>query len=371
MRAGLLICIASLSSIASPARADVYAIVVGVNELPELRLLNDGVVRPLRGAIRDAERTAELLQSRFKVPVDHIELKVGKDASRAQVLEAFQKLTILMKPEDTLLFHFSGHGTRVPDKGTEEQPDGDEDDGLDEAICLYDTKADGSGLILDDELGKMLETLPANDLLVVLDCCHAGTGIKAFDPEETTDRYLNWSLVVPKAAKKVVKDTANGTVKGLDAEASPPASELQMPAWNELISRRKSLTRRVDAFFACLPEQSAYERRLPGEANRAGLFSFYFWSGLVDNSADADRDGAVSRCEAINYAIKRVDEDFNRTRSSAHARQTPMFQAGGSGEVPFLPGARTPNLRINFGAVKSSTASASIGETPEKKPSKP
>jgi len=370
VRAWVLICIVSLSSIGAPARADVYAIVIGVNELPELRLLNAGFVRPLRGAIRDAERTAELLQSRFNVPADHIDLKVGKDATHAQVLEAFQKLASRLKPEDTLLFHFSGHGTRVRDKGTEELPEGDEDDGFDEAICLYDTKADGSGLILDDELGKLLEALPANDLLVVLDCCHAGTGIKAIDVQETTDRHLDWSLVMAEPAKEVVTSITKVAEKGVDVQGPRHGNGPPAPAWGELNSKRKSLMRRVDAFFACLPEQSAYERRLPGEANRAGLFSSYFWSGLVDGSADADHNGAVSRREAIDYAIKRVDEDFNRGRPADRARQTPMFQSGGSGDVPFLPGARTPEPRINFGAVKSPTAktpatTSPTGEKPE------
>ena len=66
-----------------------------------------------------------------------------------------------------LFFNFSGHGTQVHDD------DGDEADGLDEALCPCDFET--AGVIVDDDLCRWLETLPSHQLFAVCDCCHSGT----------------------------------------------------------------------------------------------------------------------------------------------------------------------------------------------------
>jgi hypothetical protein len=335
----IAVCLACWLPRIAAAQADVYAVVIGVNEVPDYRPPGRAAVRPLRGAESDAVRIAEILKSRFGIVAERLFLRLGKEATRQAVIDALATVARAAGPGDTVLFHFSGHGTQVPDLAAADVDGGDEADGLDEALCLYDTSADGAGLMTDDEVGRLLDRISANDIVVVLDCCHAGTGAKALAAEtdnEAEARFLRWATPAVATGEPI-----GGPKSATPSHPSPAGSttESALAPWPELLSRRKSLSRRVDAFFACRPEQSAYEWRLPGETARAGLFSHFLWSGAAGerSEADVDADGVVSRREAIDYAVRRLDEDFNRDRPEPHLHQTPMFQAGGI-DIPFLPG---------------------------------
>src|SRR5439155_24598931 len=75
---------------------------------------------------------------------------------------------------DRVVLHFSGHGSYIPDE------DGDEDDHLDELICLYDMDWDNPNSYLkDDDLREWTKDLPKGAILtVILDNCHSGTGTR-------------------------------------------------------------------------------------------------------------------------------------------------------------------------------------------------
>ena len=73
--------------------------------------------------------------------------------TRAEILRGIKWLTEGAQDGDSLFLHFSGHGTQTKDL------DGDEADGMDEAICPVDY--DKSGLIIDDLLFQLCAgTLP-------------------------------------------------------------------------------------------------------------------------------------------------------------------------------------------------------------------
>lgn len=86
---------------------------------------------------------------------------------RRNILVQLRKLVLDAQPGDTVFLHYSGHGTATYDSS------GDEFDRRDEAIC----PARG-GLITDDEIRAIfVEKLPSNSTaIILLDCCHAGTG---------------------------------------------------------------------------------------------------------------------------------------------------------------------------------------------------
>ena len=71
---------------------------------------------------------------------------------------------------DVLFFHFSGHGTDVPDV------DGDEDDGVDEALCTIDVDWETNFGITDDYLREKFfcAVPPGVDCFATFDCCCSG-----------------------------------------------------------------------------------------------------------------------------------------------------------------------------------------------------
>ena len=84
-------------------------------------------------------------------------------------LPAPQWLLTDMRPGDSLVFHFSGHGSQKKDYA------GDEEDGLDETILPTDYKT--AGQIVDNDLNTMLirPLAPGVTLHAVVDACHSGT----------------------------------------------------------------------------------------------------------------------------------------------------------------------------------------------------
>jgi metacaspase-1 len=70
----------------------------------------------------------------------------------------------ILRAGDLLFVHYSGHGTQVPDKN------GDEADGYDEAIYLWDEP------VVDDTIRAALAQIPAGAMVVLaFDSCFSGT----------------------------------------------------------------------------------------------------------------------------------------------------------------------------------------------------
>ena len=65
-----------------------------------------------------------------------------------------------------------------------------EPDHLDETLVLYDSRTDDGWDLADKELAYLLDGVAANNphLLVVLDCCHSGSGTRATLDDGTAER---------------------------------------------------------------------------------------------------------------------------------------------------------------------------------------
>ena len=88
--------------------------------------------------------------------------------NRQATKEAFggmsERQILSMERDDLFAWALSCHGTQVPDRN------GDEADGLDEAVCLW------NGLFIDDWFGAMIERAPAGGrILLITDSCTSGT----------------------------------------------------------------------------------------------------------------------------------------------------------------------------------------------------
>ena len=88
--------------------------------------------------------------------------------TRANMLQGFRWLTMDMRPGDSLVFHYSGHGGQTRDYS------GEELDGMNETLMPLDWKT--AGEIVDDDLNRLLvNPLPQGvKLHAVMDCCHSG-----------------------------------------------------------------------------------------------------------------------------------------------------------------------------------------------------
>eukprot|EP00933_Yihiella_yeosuensis_P063547 TRINITY_DN6671_c1_g6_i1.p1 TRINITY_DN6671_c1_g6~~TRINITY_DN6671_c1_g6_i1.p1 ORF type:complete len:481 (-),score=99.76 TRINITY_DN6671_c1_g6_i1:294-1661(-) len=75
------------------------------------------------------------------------------------------------QPHDTFVFYYTGHGERIPDN------DGDELDGMDEALCtVHNGVCNQSTWVRDDDLADWLTTyVKAHNIFVIVDACHSAS----------------------------------------------------------------------------------------------------------------------------------------------------------------------------------------------------
>ncbi len=140
-----------------------------------------------------------LIQQGFKA--ENIFSLENELASREGILKAIESQLIQKaRRGDLVYFHFSGHGQQVQDNN------GDELDGLDEAIVPFDSQLryekgvyEGENLIRDEELGKILLRLRKKlgrkgQVIVILDACHSGTGTRGYRTARGTDIVMADSM---------------------------------------------------------------------------------------------------------------------------------------------------------------------------------
>jgi hypothetical protein len=153
------------------------ALCVGINKYP---------VRgtSLRGCVNDAKAWAALLRDHFGFAANDVMLLLDEQATKANILAAFNALLAGAGRGDILVFTNSSHGTYVLDE------DGDETQ-YDEAICPYDMR---ENLITDDELRVQIQALPPGVLLTVIsDSCFSGTVTRGAvqTPDDRRRRFVS------------------------------------------------------------------------------------------------------------------------------------------------------------------------------------
>ena len=205
-----LLSLALCLSAAAPLRAEVRALVIGVGDYSHIDA-------DLRGPVHDVALMAEVLVARGVAPGAITALTTDPgvpglpaglvlgDPTRAGILAAMAALDAASAPGDTVLFHFSGHGSQAPDLS------GDEMGGADEILLPMDARgwrgavAAVENAILDDELQAWARGMLDRGVQVVgvIDACHSGTGFRALGAAGVARQVDPDVLGVPEAAAPV------------------------------------------------------------------------------------------------------------------------------------------------------------------------
>ncbi|WP_199331171.1 MULTISPECIES: caspase family protein [unclassified Calothrix] len=150
------------------------ALLVGVNDYPKLQGSN------LRGCITDVDLQQELLIHRFGFKSEDI-VRLTSDPkdeppTRKNILEKFEKHLIKQaKPGDVVVFHFSGHGSRLAEF------DGNKvnNDAYNSTLVTADI---GNEPLARDITGRtlflLISALNTENVTVVLDSCYSGGGTR-------------------------------------------------------------------------------------------------------------------------------------------------------------------------------------------------
>lgn len=139
----------------------------------------------LNGCVNDVKNLSGALKTYYGFADKDITTLTDLKATKKAMQAAIQKLIVGGKKGDTLLLHYSGHGSNVPDDN------GDEADHRDEILCPTDL--DWKDTLRDDWLRKTFNRLRKGvSLTVIMDCCHSGTITRAILPPDAPvrERFL-------------------------------------------------------------------------------------------------------------------------------------------------------------------------------------
>jgi pimeloyl-ACP methyl ester carboxylesterase len=150
----------------------IYALLVGINDYPLY-------VGRLQGCVNDVGALADWLGKAYPGRLA-LECLTDAQATRGNLIALFRTHLCQAGPDDTVLFHYSGHGARARSAAAFKRlyPDG-RDEGL---VCI-DSREPGGFDLADKELAVLLQEVAARGphLAVLLDCCHSGSATRGAD----------------------------------------------------------------------------------------------------------------------------------------------------------------------------------------------
>ncbi len=176
----------------------------------------------LRGCINDA-RSWMAFFGPFCATVKEL---LEQSATKAGMVAAITEVLAKLKPDDTAIITYSGHGTYIPDQS------GDEEDRRDEALCPFDLN---KNLLLDDELRDLLaQRASGSRVLIITDCCHSGTATRSIGADSPellpSPRYVDFasltSCMCPNDVDRIARKAREYRKRRRNARAAEPAMNL-------------------------------------------------------------------------------------------------------------------------------------------------
>jgi WD40 repeat protein len=230
-----------------PGKPQLYALVVGIQEFANPKW-------QLQYPVADANAVAEVLQKRANGLFGNVEIKEltrPEDTTKASLTAAFNNFSKIVGPNDVFVFFVASHGTvegelqsrqyyLIPSNAKSAIPSEIRRDALSQ-----------------DELKRLIASIPATRKLILLDTCHAGAMGNAIEP----------------------------TTRGLEEHAAV-----------RILSTAMGTT----VLSAATSDQNAME----GQKGH-GLFTWVLLQGL-GGEADARKSGLVSTLELAAYVDAEV-----------------------------------------------------------------
>jgi hypothetical protein len=245
-----------------------WAVVIGIN---------DYIRAPkLKYAVRDAEEFTEVLVNYYGFKRENIVKLIDREATRGNIMKAFDKLRSKAGKEDRVLVFFAGHGITVPlpdgrEKGYILPVDGSQDELITSAIST-------------DQLNEISQLIKAKHLFFIMDACYGG-------------------LIFARAQP-----------------LSPSALD-----YLEVITTRRARK----ALTAGGRDQTVLDTGPGGHS----VFTYYLIDGLKNRTADLNGDGIITSGELNEYVAPRVTAESNRSQTPEYG----ILAGDMGGDFVFIP----------------------------------
>ena len=327
-----------------------HALVIGNNDYQYLSKLDT--------AVNDATEMADLLREKYGYSVTLL-----KNATRADILRAFNRLRAELTEEDNLLIYYAGHGTldRATDTGYWLPVDAEEDSDL--------------NWVPNEAISRHLRGMTARHVMVIADSCYSGTLVRGAQAQPKTGSERDAWLERMRGKRSRTAITSGGLEPVVDAggeghsvfasaflqalrsnesvlEGSALFSQIsrpivvnadQTPAYSDIrkagheggeflfVPRGTTLAATEDAVRGgSAPSATA----APAQATASIALETTFWQTIQNSTAPQDFDAYLAKFPNGTFA------DLARIRLAALAKQDrPRATAGKSTEAALAAGA--------------------------------
>jgi triacylglycerol esterase/lipase EstA (alpha/beta hydrolase family) len=304
---------------------NIYTLLVGINEYKSLN------IPPLRGCVRDIEEIEKYLLERFSqrenVEFTLVQPKVLKnhEAARQKIIEeGFEQYLCQAGDGDVVLFYYAGHGSQ--EKAGEEfwsvEPDH-----LNETLVCYDSRTDGVWDLADKELRYLISKVAGDDpqrgphVLVILDCCHSGSGTRAPEVAERNapmdDRERPWEEFI--FAKEFADKKAALTQLSNTQDAGQKKTGLVLPKGKHVL------------ISACRDYETAKEYKRE-DSEIQGVLSYFFQQTLRQTNGSLSYQNLARRLNALVTGKLRDQSPQIEATSPEELKRS--FLNGGIPELP-------------------------------------
>ncbi|KAL2109170.1 hypothetical protein VUR80DRAFT_2858 [Thermomyces stellatus] len=231
----------------------------------------------LKGCINDVRNLSNFLMQKHRfrrqdmVILTDDQRDPRSQPTRENILRAMAWLVNGAEANDSLFFHFSGHGGQTKDL------DGDEDDGYDEVIYPVDYKS--AGHIVDDHMHHILvrPLKPGVRLTAIFDSCHSGSAL---------DLPYIYSTKGVLKEPNLAKDAGMGLLSAVSAYAKGDIGGVA----SSIFKFAKKATTSDDA----------YNKTMRTKTSPADVI---MWSGSKDSQTSADATINSQATGAMSWAF--------------------------------------------------------------------
>ncbi|KAJ2926726.1 hypothetical protein H1R20_g10359, partial [Candolleomyces eurysporus] len=179
-----------------------WALIIGINEYQD-----SDRMRKLKGATRDADAVNNYLQTDLRVPKDQIINLRNGSATRGEIITAFKELrnNPRIQPMDPILIYFAGHGG---ESGNSSAPNSKT-----QSLIPVDFSPEKKvHPIPDRTVAALINGIAqkhGNNITVILDCCHSGSGTRGGLDDESTVRgcQLDDDAIPDHLDRDILKDS--------------------------------------------------------------------------------------------------------------------------------------------------------------------
>jgi hypothetical protein len=243
------------------------ALLIGINKYKS--------VPKLQGSLNDIETMRQILITRWGFSDKQITTITDEAATRGGILAALEQLVKEAGPNDTVYFHYSGHGSQVEDLNGDEP-----EDHLDETLVPQDGRSGDVRDITDDELDAIFARMRAKSTMIVLDSCHSGTATRSLDIR----------------TRSIPRDTRIGIYR--KAEDAKPKTRAIVPV----------MTSRYVVMTGAASHQEALDGPVDGRYH--GFFTYSLSKSLSQAPAGASPREIFS---GVERELKRIQAHFGRS----------------------------------------------------------